>query len=217
MFLAAGAGFFPMAENKSVGEEVAVDGSEKKKSLFWPLRTHVFSSTKKKKKMGPFFYLRWGYFPSRFVAQNLLGLESHQGPPLLQCPFTRIPMVAAVLTFKKHSLLKRALVNKCVNWLFLRTMFPTYRAHLFQMIVTSGNSLLSVTPCSPPPRPISLNHIEMYLSFSISILQVHFFLRFVYRVSDGWQRRKITNHGSKTSVPGITEGQIPSITKPLLV
>lgn len=59
MFLAAGAGFFPMAENKSVGEEVAVDGSEKKKkSLFWPLRTHVFSSTKKKKKMGPFFYLR---------------------------------------------------------------------------------------------------------------------------------------------------------------
>lgn len=53
MFLAAGAGFFPMAENKSVGEEVAVDGSEKKKvSLLAPEDTCILWH-KKEKENGP--------------------------------------------------------------------------------------------------------------------------------------------------------------------
>lgn len=82
-------------------------------------------------------------------------------------------MVAAVLTFKKPSITKRDLVNKCVNWLFLRLMFRAQKSHhhLFQMTAISVNSLPSVTPC--PSKIHFFAPYWLYLPFSTSVSHIH--------------------------------------------
>jgi hypothetical protein len=144
VFLAAGAGSFLMAQNICAGD-VGVDGSKENVSCL----AHVFSDTKEqttttiKKGSIPL------YISSGVAIPNLFELRSYQAPSLLQCIFTRIPLKAIALTFKTPSLLRRTLVDKCVRWLFLRSMSSDLQSYrIFWMIAISVNSLLSVAPWS---------------------------------------------------------------------